>query len=749
MFELLPLYFFSGKKMRSEDRTRGQRLNEPAEVRQQIEGLETSEAERKRAEEALKQSQEWLAAIFEASRDGIVVEEDEYIVYANRSYALLYGYDSPEELLGKHLSVVQAPEDNERMLEFGRKRLRGEPTPSVYEFKGIRKDGTLIDLEASVSTSIIAGKAYIITVVRDIAERKQAQEALRKAHEELEARVEERTAELTKANAILKEQIEERARAEDALRKSEAKNRALFNAIPDPMFQISRDGIYLDFKTGKDFEPLLHPSEFLGKSVYDVMPEEVAQQSMFYVRKTLESGDTQVFEYQLTINDGRRNFEARFVPSGETEVLAIVRDITERKQAEEERAQLLAREQAARAEAEEASRAKDDFLAVLSHELRTPLTPIIGWCTILRDKYPDDRAIAMGLDVMERNARHQAKLIEDLLDVSRIVSGKLSMEKRSAEIGEVVKNCVQSIRSLADAKGVGLGFEASPEPIFINGDTMRLQQAVTNLLTNAIKFTNKGGQVLVKTAFSNGVAEIIVQDDGIGIDPEFLPRIFDRFQQAESAVTRKYGGLGLGLTIVKYVAEAHGGQIEAHSDGVGRGATFVLRIPPNMAELSTSAAEAQAEASQAPQSLNILIVEDSPDNLEILKLLLEAIGHRVIAADSAKRAKELALRERPDLILADLGMPDVSDFEMIREFRSMKELSNVPAIAISGYGMEEDIQMAYAAGFQAHILKPVSREQLAEKIAAVARKRVAPAEDGAGSTGSRPGEEKASYWPIP
>jgi signal transduction histidine kinase len=364
-------------------------------------------------------------------------------------------------------------------------------------------------------------------------------------------------------------------------------------------------------------------------------------------------------------------------------------------------------------ELSEANRAKDVFLATLSHELRTPLTPVLGWVNLLRSGgggSADPAMLAQGLDAIERNARLQARLVDDLLDISRIVSGKLRIEWEPVDLCAVVESAVEALRPEAAARRVQLAVERPEGALVVQGAPIRLQQVVWNLLANAVKFTPDGGRVSARAWRERGEARVAVSDTGIGIAPEFLPHVFDRFRQADGTTTRAYGGLGLGLAIVRALTELHGGWVAAASDGEGRGATFTFAVPA--AAAAAVAEEEPAELPEPEPGLSVLVVEDSSETLELLRMLFSRKGYDVIAAGSATEALNRAGQRRPGLIVSDISMPDVDGYTLLEQLRRVPGLEGVPAIALTGHAMDEDRERALAAGFSVHLPKPVDPDEL-------------------------------------
>jgi CheY-like chemotaxis protein/two-component sensor histidine kinase len=374
-----------------------------------------------------------------------------------------------------------------------------------------------------------------------------------------------------------------------------------------------------------------------------------------------------------------------------------------------------------------ANRAKDEFLSVLSHELRTPLNAILGWSQILRSRPPTDPAIiTKALETIERNARGQATLINDLLDISRIITGKLRLDVQSVELIAVVEAAIETIRPAAEAKGIQLRPVLDPAAGPISGDADRLQQVVWNLLSNAVKFTSKGGWVQICLQRVNSHVEIVVSDSGQGISPEFLPYVFDRFQQADSKTTRSYGGLGLGLAIVRHLVELHGGGVAVYSSGLDKGATFTVNLPLSAIRPSDPperihpTVDTEVTVSRLPNlyGLHILIVDDEADARELIGAILNQCGAEVSEAASVSEALILLEQLQLDLLISDIGMPNADGYTLIRSMRS-RLASQIPAVALSAYARMEDRTRALAAGFQIHLAKPVSLDELVTVVASL------------------------------
>jgi CheY-like chemotaxis protein len=362
---------------------------------------------------------------------------------------------------------------------------------------------------------------------------------------------------------------------------------------------------------------------------------------------------------------------------------------------------------------------KDEFLATISHELRSPLQPLLNWAYLLRSPNLDPASAERALDAIERSTKTLGQLIEDLLDVSRIVTGKLRLQARPVRLPGVIRAAIEAVEAAALAKAVVLEARIDPDLPVVLGDPDRLQQVLWNLLSNGIKFTPRGGRVTVTVSGHEGELVITVADTGAGIKPEFLPHVFERFRQAESSTNRAYGGLGLGLAIVRHLVELHGGSVSVASEGEGRGATFTVRLPVAAAarlpaERAPAAVTSDAPASRSLTGLHILVVDDEADAREVMRFMLERGGARVRIADSAAAALDAIREDRPDLLISDIGMLVEDGYVMVRRLRAMEDGAHrrLPAIALTAYASEEDSRRARSAGFDAHLSKPVDPGRL-------------------------------------
>jgi len=443
------------------------------------------------------------------------------------------------------------------------------------------------------------------------------------------------------------------------------------------------------------------------------------------------SAGARAYETELRLrgrDDSYRWYLVRAVPerseSGALQQwIATATDVDEKKRAEEARLGLLARERAARAEAETANRAKDDFLATLSHELRTPLNAILGWTQILRHERPDAETAARALDTLERNASSLRQLIDDVLEVSGIIAGKLQLELGPVDLAAVVEAAVEALQPNLIAKGVAVERDVAAVAPF-SGDARRLQQVVLNLVTNAVKFTPPGGRVRIGVARVESRVELDVEDTGVGIDAEFLPYVFERFRQAENSTARGYGGLGLGLAIARHIVELHGGRIAAFSEGPAKGARFTVSLPLVAAPARRARAEGPPTERPAGElrGVRVLLVDDSEDVRLLAEHILVRRGARCVLAGSAAEALAELGRSLPDVLIADIMLPQEDGYSLIRRIRSHESpaIRSLPAAALTAHASAADAARALEAGFDLHLRKPITQETLVAAVAKLA-----------------------------
>ncbi|MBD2519170.1 response regulator [Nostoc sp. FACHB-973] len=525
----------------------------------------------------------------------------------------------------------------------------------------------------------------------------------------------------------LREAKERRDRqlVEESLQKSEARYRRIVDTSYEGIWTIDSQG-RTEFVNQRMSQMLGYAAEeMLGRFIFDFIDVvdgiDTAEKLQWFKKE-----DSDLKEGRWRCKDGSYIWtliSARAIFNEQHEFLgaiAMLTDITDRKRTEEERDRLLQREKLARAEAEAANRIKDEFLAVLSHELRSPLNPILGWAKLLQSRKFNETALKKALETIERNAKLQAQLIEDLLDVSHILQGKLNLNMASVDLASTIEAAMETVRLAAEAKTIHIETMLDSRVGKVLGDSARLQQIVWNLLSNAVKFTATGGQVNVQLECIDADAQITVSDTGKGIKSDFLPHVFDYFCQGDNTTTRKFGGLGLGLAIARHLVEMHGGTIWVQSPGEEQGATFTVRLPlikdSALIKDDTNPNSAIVASGFSPlMGVEVLIVDDNADSLDFFRFVLEEFGATVIAAESAGEALQTLAQSKPDILLSDIGMPEMNGYmliEQIRAFEAQAGREKIPAIALTAYAGEIDQQQAFKAGFQQHIVKPVAPEEL-------------------------------------
>lgn len=510
-----------------------------------------------------------------------------------------------------------------------------------------------------------------------------------------------------------------------ALRQSEARYRLLFESMEDGfcviqmLFDDQGDATdYRFLEVNPAFVAQTDLQDVVGKSARQVLPNLEVRWFEIY-EQVAKTGEAVRFEDAYAEMD--RWFEVYAFPVDELErqkVAVIFRDISDRKRAEAKRTYILQRESEARDAAERANRMKDEFLAILSHELRTPLNPIIGWAHLLRTRQFSPERTAQALETIERNAQLQSTLVDDLLDVARILRGKLKLQTQEMDPATVVAAAIETVQTAANAKQITLR-ASLPEVGLVNADPARLQQVVWNLLTNAVKFTSEGGSVNISLAQREGQIIIAVTDTGIGISQDFLPYVFESFRQKEASVNRKFGGLGLGLAIVRYLVEAHGGTITADSPGEGEGATFTVSLPLANARALESAKRPIMAKDVDLSGIRIVAVDDSADSLELAAAVLGQYGAEVETFESAAEALRVLQVNVPDVLVTDIGMPEMDGFALLEQVRSLppEQGGTVPAVALTAYAHDADRKRAFEKGFQKHVAKPVNNDALVVAIA--------------------------------
>jgi PAS domain S-box-containing protein len=652
---------------------------------------ERRQIERERSERQ-RISQE-LAAIVESSADAILgMDLSGTITAWNHAAERMYGY-SALEAIGQSIRLI-VPEDRVDEEDAVLDRIRRGERVDHFETSRRRKDGTTFPVSLTISpvrdtAGTVVGASKI---ARDLSARNRADERFRLA------------VEAAPAAMIL---IDERGTI------------VMANALAERVLGYSRD------------ELVRQPIERLVPARY--RQEHAGFRSGFFADARQRPMGAGRDLHALRKDGSEVPVEIGLSPIESSEgrfALAAVTDISERRRVEQEieerRAQLLAREQEARAEVERASRMKDEFIAVLSHELRTPLNAVLGYAHLLESGALPPERTRHALEAIQRNAQAQARLVESLLDLSRVLAGKIELDLTAVDLSKILEAAADVIGPDADAKGIALEIESPPAPISLVGDANRLQQVFWNLLSNAAKFTPAGGRIRIAVTDRDAHVEVRINDTGQGMAPEFLPYVFDRFRQESIQRGRSPSGLGLGLAVVREMVQAHGGTVVAHSDGVGRGSTFTVTLPtrldvPHRSQLDDVGGESTEASSLA--GLDILVVDDDDEVRRLLAFLLESRGATVRTAGSTNEALDATYRKRPDVVLADLGMPDEDGYSLIRQLRAregQRQLAPLPAVAVTGYASAADRDKAIAAGYDWHVAKPIEPDALTRVIARLA-----------------------------
>jgi PAS domain S-box-containing protein len=666
----------------------------------------------------------WLAALIESADDAIISKTlDGIITSWNKGAQRIFGYTA-DEVIGKPVTIL-IPKDHEDEEPTILARLRAGKRIEHYETIRVRKDGKLLDISLTVSpikgpNGEIVGASKI---ARDITEQKQA----RRAFDEASARLK-----LALDAARLGDWSWDTQTDMVTLSETAAN---LFGIPPGPHM------------TWTQMNELLHPDDRQHAKV--AVENALANHSDYDIEYRVERADnTEVW----VSSKGRGIYADDGTTVG---MLGFLHDISIRKRNEEtlqQQAEALltlnqtaqtARSEAEQAaaqnerlykQAEESSRLKEEFLATISHELRTPLSAILGWTRMLRMGQLSPENAAKALDTIERNARAQAQLVDDLLDVSRIITGKLRMDVRPADPNSFIDAAVEAVKPAAEAKGVRVQKVVDTGAVSIPGDPVRLQQVIWNLLSNAIKFTPRGGRVQIYSQRVNSHLEIVVSDSGQGISPDFLPHVFDRFRQADQKTSRQHGGMGLGLAIVRHLVEMHGGSVRASSEGEGKGATFTVMLPiAPVYQVDASGSRVHPGArdllpandiTDRLDDLTILVVDDEADTRELLRQGLEYCGAKVRVAGSAAEALDELKVSLPDVVISDIGMPGSDGYDLIRQVRRLPAArgGKIAAIALTAYTRTEDRLQALRAGYDMHVPKPVELAELVAVAASVVRR---------------------------
>jgi PAS domain S-box-containing protein len=712
--------------------------------------------------------QQRLAAVVESSDDAIVSKDLTGIIQTwNPGAERIFGY-SAAEMVGSSILRLIPPELHSEEASILDRQRRGERVEH-YETQRVTKDGRRIDVSLTVSPIRDASGTVVgaSKVARDITARKRAEADLQRSAQELrdESRLLNLLNETGKSiaadldlEALVQTVIDSTTQLSGAefvaflykVKRDEKESYRLFTMSGPNRESIERTGTPVTepkfpraFAKGEpirisDILPVERSRDWAPP--FDLPAGQLRTGSYLAVPVVSRNGGLMGGLYFCHPKPGIFTERIERIITGIAAQASVALDnarlYEDVKRAAEGKEALLEAERSARSEAERVNFMKDEFLATLSHELRTPLNAIVGWAQVLRSRSHADADVLEGLAVIDRNARVQAQLIEDLLDMSRIISGKVRLENQRVDVHDVVRATIAAFQLPAEAKGIDLRVEVAPEVGLVWGDPSRLQQCFWNLISNAIKFTPAGGRVSVSLGQTGNNVSFSVVDTGQGIAPSFLPHIFERFRQADSSSTRYHGGLGLGLSIVKSLVEMHGGTVEASSEGLGNGATFRVTLP---VMISTSIGIENAilqESLRSPmgdqpslKGLAVLVVDDEPDALELLKRVLGDCGAEVFAARSAKAGLEILQKERPDILLSDIGMPDEDGYTLIRQVRALKprQGGKTPAAAVSAFARPEDRTRALRAGYQMHLAKPIDPTELTAVVASLATRKASSA----------------------
>jgi PAS domain S-box-containing protein len=735
-------------------RARARAERSAAEVRQSEATVRTILAERERVEDALRESEERYRELVENANDIVfTLDLAGNMTSVNKAVESVTGY-SREELVGMNLTDFLTPESVETTHQMTQRKLAGEERTN-YEVDVRTKDGQLLTLEISSRLLLRKGEpAGIQGVARDITTRRRAEEALREADQRALSEYErllERISSLAQALGTARDLVTI-FRALQQFTVVSVPCDGLFISLYDPVRDVRTacyawgDGQELDFselppmpvnasgpnsravRTGQvvitdDYMNIArgHPSVIVGPD-NGLRPQSSIAMPMAVMGRII--GTIEVQSYQKSAFREEHATAMRMAANLTAVAIQNVR--------------LLELESTARREAEESNRLKDEFLATVSHELRTPLTAILGWSRMLEAGSISDPMAARAIETIRRNAQSQSQIIDDILDVSRVITGKLYLDLHPIDLTPVLEAAVNVVRPTAEAKGIRIETEFESQPTVITGDANRLQQIVWNLLSNAIKFTPSGGSVCLSVREIGTQVEVRVTDTGQGISRDFLPFVFDRFRQADSTSTRQHGGLGLGLAIARHLVEIHGGTIMAESPGEGKGATISIRLPSVESDSSPSkSANAGAaidtfEFNSRLEGIHVLLVEDDLDTLDLLSSALKHQKATVTAVSSAAEALASIRTSTPDIVVSDIAMPGENGYQLIEKIQAMAFADDrqIPVVAITAYAKEEDRQKALSSGFQNYLTKPIELSELVNAVADGVRKNLMQQERG-------------------
>jgi PAS domain S-box-containing protein len=711
----------------------------PSDGKRVFTGVVRDVTERKRAEATRHSSETRYQELFDNANDIIYTCDLEgRFTSLNLTAERLTGHKR-EDVLKTDISKIVAPEFLDLVRQTIADRIANKTDAAPYEIEIICKDGRRLPVEINARLIYEGGRPVAIQgIARDTSERKRDERARQRLSRQAALRADISDI-LTSADITLRQSLQKCAEAIVTHLDAAFARIWLFNEKEQMLELQASAGIYTRIDGTHSRVPL---GKFkIGSIAEEKTPgltNDLANDPRLSDREwARREGMVSFAGYPLLIGDrligviamfAKQKLEPDMLNSLELVADKVVQGV-QRRWIEEQRAAFLEREQAARRLAEDASRLKDDFLAMISHELRAPLTAILGWAQMLRSGALDRASAERALLTIERNAKSQAHLVGDLLDASRITSGKLALETRPVELMSIVEAAVDAVRPSVEAKNMRMQIVLEPWVGPFNGDQERLKQVVWNLLSNAIKFTPQGGLIEVRLERLESKALLIVSDTGQGIDPEYLPYVFDRFSQMDNSSRRRQGGLGLGLAIVKHIVELHGGAIYAYSRGEGQGSDFMVTLPLAVqngdGEGSTLWAPTRAEGDETRSGtlsgVRVLVVDDEHDTREVLSVMLTRYGAEIRTAGSAAEALTVFSQWLPDVLVSDIGMPEEDGYALIKKIRDLPQENgaDVPAIALTAFASAQDKKIALAAGFQRHLAKPIEPVALAKNVALI------------------------------
>lgn len=625
--------------------------------------------------QGLTQAEERIRSVVNHVVDGIIsIDEHGMVTTFNPAAERIFGYEAPE-VIGQNVKLLMPePYHSEHdgyianYLRTGQAKIIG----IGREVIGRRKDGSTFPMELAISVFRLDDRRHFTGIVRDITERKRAEEELRQAEERM---------------------------------------RSVVNHVIDGIITIDERGSIESFNPAAEKLFGYDRAEVIGQNVKVLMPDPYHGEHDHYISNYVTTGQAKIIGIGREVVGKRKDgstFPMELAVSAfhigpRRYFTGIIRDITERKQLEQQLRQRLN-------DLAEADRQKNEFLAMLAHELRNPLAPMRNALHLLKMPGANSTVTDRARDVMERQMHHLVRLVDDLLDVSRIIRGQIELRREILDIAAAVSRAVETAEPAIDTQGHQLSVSLPEEPVWVEGDLVRLAQALANLLTNAAKYTDRAGRIEVAIVAEGREAVVRVRDSGIGIAPDMLPRLFDLFVQGNRSLARSQGGLGIGLTLVRRLVEMHGGSVTASSAGLGQGSEFVVRLPIATRSPSVTDAEAasapHAHVTDAPKR-RILVVDDNVDAAESIAMILQLAGYSVRCVYDGPSVLQAAQTYRPDVIVLDIGLPGMSGYEVARQLRALPDFGRTPLVAVTGYGQEEDRRSSAEAGFDCHLTKPV------------------------------------------